>query len=318
MACHDPMEGGDGVMLASLWANLVKGKKAITPDTAERYRKHVGMMEKATGFALHDALTKDAAAAIKGLRKKYDNAGTMAIISHTILSLYSHTPSFASKHHESHDRWRTFAAAAAAMYRKGRDNNVVTDEIRAKTPTCAEIRKAMAALKISSLRDSQHYLMLALSVDNPPKRRDFGALQVLRRDLKATEGNYIVVPNGTGAVKLVLQEYKTAKKYGRFEELLADTLSDAIKKSLAAYPRKFLFVSPSGGSLSDGAYSEFVRTVFKERLGKPAGVNALRHMYISEQLKNGNLTTEKKRELAKSMNHSLTLQMEYDVVDLVK
>jgi hypothetical protein len=43
-----------------------------------------------------------------------------------------------------------------------------------------------------------------------------------------------------------------------------------------------------------------------------------KHMYISEQLKNGKLTTEKKKDLARSMNHSVTLQMEYDVVDLVK
>lgn len=301
-----------------LWSNLLKGDKPVMKETAEGYRKLVGMMETATNVPLQKALAQDAHAAIKGLRKHYNSTGTLAIISSAIMSLYRHSPKFAAQHKASHGRWRDFAAAAAFAYRKERDNNVVTDEIIAKTPTCAEIRKAMAALEIGNRRDSQHYLMLALSVDNPPKRRDFGALQVLRRDVKATEGNYIVVPNGAGPVKLVLQEYKTAKKYGRFDEMLSDTLSAAIKQSLAAYPRKFLFVSPSGGSLSDGAFAEFVRTVFKERVGKAAGVNALRHMYISDKMKNGNMTTEQKKELAQSMNHSVQLQMEYNVVDLVK
>lgn len=305
----------------ALWENLLKGNKPIKPETQQRYRNLISMMETVCGVTLYKALGADAHAAIKGLRKHYTNAGTMASIATVLVSLYRHSPSFASRHKASHDRWRRFLAVTAHTYQMERDDNRVTDEIIAKTPTCAEIRKAMAKLKatgLTKLRDSQHYIMLAISVDNPPKRRDLGALQVMRRDLKATKGNYIVVPNAGGQVKLVLQEYKTAKKYGRFEELLSDKLSDDIRESLVAFPRSYLFVGRDGGPMSDGAYGEFVRKVFKDRVGKVASVNALRHMYISEMLAKGKMTTAKRKDLAHSMNHSVVLQAEYNVVDMVK
>lgn len=307
-----------------LWDNLLKGDKAVKACTADGYRKMVGMMEKVSGVPLHKALANDAHAVIKALRKHYSSLGTLSSICTAIMSLYSHTPEFAAKHKAAHERWRKFATVVALTYRKERDDNHVTEEIRAKIPTCAEIRKAMAGMDpLASLRDSQHYIMLAMSVDNPPKRRDFGALEVLRSDVKDTKGNYVVVgakvrvDGSLPLVKLVMQDYKTDKKYGRHVEYLSEKLSDTIRQSIQAFPRKFLFTGRFG-ALSDGAYGEFVRTVFRERVGKAVGVNALRHMYITDRIENGNMSTAERKELARSMNHSVSLQLEYNVPVLPK
>jgi hypothetical protein len=303
--------------MQDLWANLAMGERAISPATVARYRRHMGLLEAAAGVSLEAAMRGDAAPAIKALRKKYDHPGTLANLGTVVMSLYGHSPDFALAHAESRERWRRFTAAAASVYKKERDNNVMTDELRAKIPTCREVRRAMARMQaagIATLRDSQHFLMMAMSVDNPPKRRDFGALRVLARERAGQEGNYVVVPP-KARVKLVMQEYKTAKTYGRFCEELSDALSSALRASLALFPRDYVFVGRDGRAMSDAAYGEFVRTVFKERVGKPAGVNALRHMYVTERTSTGKMTTGQRKTLARSMNHSMHMQIEYAVVD---
>jgi hypothetical protein len=300
-----------------LWDNLAKDPRPVSSATIDRYRTRIAQLLSLTGMTLHVLLTSGAAEAIRTVRTAHDNHGTRAALATPVMSLYSHSPTFAAKYKAAHDNWRSFGSMSAILYQKKRDNNQVSDDERAKLPTCAEIRKAMETLKksgLNNLRDSLHYIMLALSVDNPPKRRDLGALQVVSRDSSALLGNYIIVPNSAKPVRLVLQEYKTAKKYGRFEENMSTEVGDAIRDSLKDFPRKFLFVGQKGMPLSDGAYGEFVQAVFKKRLHKHVTINALRHMYITEvaDMK----TTAVRRELARRMNHSIGMQLEYNVVPM--
>jgi hypothetical protein len=273
------------------------------------------MIERVSGVSIEKAMSRDVRGVIAALRKEYKKASTLESLGTTVMSLYAHSPSFAKRHKSAHATWRAFMSAASHLEQEARDDNRATPEQRARTPRMEDIRAAMARLKKGGLRnakESQQHLLLSMCVDIPPKRLDFGSLMIVRK--KGQPGNYLHM-RGDG-VTLVMQEYKTSKTYGKYEEELPGSMVSDIRASLAAYPRAHLFVGADGGPLSDGAYAKFLTRTMKEQVGKAATANTIRHMYITEMVVHSKMTRGERRKLAASMNHSLEVQEQYQQVGL--
>jgi hypothetical protein len=255
------------------------------------------------------------------------SAATRKNIVTAVNSLLTHSPSFAKQHKDATAMWRRGQRILDQLVTSMEDDNRVTDAMRAKLVDINATGEIAKQLKASldrykgaptkaQLRDSQDYILLLLMVDVAPKRSDFGALRVLSSaPPKSHPGNYLILPKGRGrAATLVMKEYKTAKSHGVYIEDLPPHVSDAIRDSLTLWPRKYVFVGRNGDKLTDKAYGEVVKSTFRRRTGKNAGVNAIRHSFISQKCNPATTTTGELKQYAKAMNHSPTTQMRYHMV----
>jgi hypothetical protein len=159
---------------------------------------------------------------------------------------------------------------------------------------------------------SQDIVLMAVFAHLSPKRRDLGKVKVVQTiDDIAKDENGVVIPEHGAKGKLVLNEYKTAKTYGHFEEDLPKELTLIIKASLAAHPRPYLFCGPRGKPLSDSRYGTRVSDAMDRHMDKKLTVNDLRHLFITQNIKLDRVTHAQRADIASSMMHSPTVQLEY-------
>jgi hypothetical protein len=121
------------------------------------------------------------------------------------------------------------------------------------------------------------------------------------------KGNYIVLDDGY----IVINNYKTAKHHGKYEELLPIVLINDIRNSIKAYPRDYLFIKEDGLPMCNNTYSAFVKSTFMDLFGRATSLSLLRHIYITEKLDFNKLTIEELEEEAKGMLHTPELQRKY-------
>jgi hypothetical protein len=155
---------------------------------------------------------------------------------------------------------------------------------------------------------------MSMMVNMPPKRNDLGALRVHRVQPAQDEGNYVIVTR-QGDTTLVLNDYKTARKYGAMRESVPKVVAKSMRRSLRAFPRDFVFVGKDLDKMTDARYGQFVKDTFLKYTGKIAGVNAIRHAYITQMCNPTTMTREELKATARSMCHSIDMQAQYHVVD---
>jgi len=160
--------------------------------------------------------------------------------------------------------------------------------------------------KASALSD-QDYLIYLLYTEMPPLRADFTDLFLATRDSKKRPGNFLVMP-AKGKAKLVLQEYKTAKKYGRQVFTLPDSIKAQLNKIVTP-----TFEQSSILRMTPNLLGKKVSSIFEQLAGKRMSINLLRHAYIKHFLSKKRSIKEKEK-LAAKMLHSTTLQEQYDLV----
>jgi len=300
--------------------------KGVTDMSLKSYRARLDQFKTATSKALGPSLL-NVADSYKKLQKAYPNTVTRKTIVTSIVSVFKHNPDFEALHKKQASEWRVRQRHLSEMEQAIRDNNVVTDAMRAKLPDIAAVSEIAEKLKVDppgldSKKKSMQHLLLRMMVDMPPKRSDLGSVKVCGaatpvpehgRNAKRpnVDGNFVVV-HRTGPITLVLQDYKTSKFYGTFVERLPDGISKDVRESLKKYPRQHVFEDKDGKPYDGHAFGEYVKRTFKEYTNKPSGINAIRHAYIIATTKGK--TKAERRKIATSMNHSLNQQYDYDLI----
>ena len=139
-------------------------------------------------------------------------------------------------------------------------------------------------------------------------RDNFSGLEILPTERKNDDSitNFIIVPRSKNTnCRLIINSYKTQKKYGQMVVELSPYLSSLIRKYIANnYLTTNLFNSNKQGLTS------FVSTMNKN-IGVSGGISTLRQMKISQLLSSHNLTPEQRVSMANSMGHSPITQLEY-------
>lgn len=303
----------DDELLANLaHPKISKPGTQLSAISLATYSARLRLLMVATGKCLYKSLT-EAKATYTKLQSAYPELSTRKNIVTAVNGLLSRTPTFPDG---ARGAWKRYMNNLAQLDAAKRDDNRATPAMRKKLIDVEETRKIARALskRILSLKDSMEHVLLTMMVEMPPKRSDFGELQVKATESSSHSGNYVVVPAKVAGVVLVLNEYKTAKAYGELREELPSTVAAALRKSLADYPREYVFVGRKGKKLTAAAYGEFVKRTFLKHTGKPAGVSALRHAYISQVCNPGKLTQTELKRVAASMGHSVNEQGRYQVV----
>jgi len=171
---------------------------------------------------------------------------------------------------------------------KMRLDDELSEKPEGEYPTFAEYLEKSKAMFGA---DSREYL-LASMYSELTCRNDFN-LTVTNKNLKS--GNYLLVQKTK--LTIVLNEYKTAEKYGQMRH----TCSKELRKLILAYIEK------NGIKVGDLLFGvkdlQPVLSLMNSRLGYSTGANLFRHMRVSELMKDPNLNYEQKLELAKNMMH---------------
>lgn len=197
-------------------------------------------------------------------------------------------------------------------------NNVASPELLAKwieyDTIKIKLNQLLADEGHTKKRMSQDIVMLAVYSYLAPKRRDLGKLFVVEKeDDIAQDENGVVLPEQAAQGKMVLNEYKTAKVHGKFEEVLPDELTMIIMASLAAHPRPYLFCGPHCKPLSDEAYGRLVSDVMYRHMDKKLTVNDLRQLYVTqtEQQQVATMTLARRAVISHSMMHKSNVHLNY-------
>ena len=194
-----------------------------------------------------------------------------------------------------------------------RENNVLEPKLKERMFDFADVLDAARAAEGDTIHDSMDRIILLFVALQYPKRSDLGACAIVAGD-GVGKGNYVVVPK-KGACVLVMNDYKTSKKYGEYREELDAELGREIRASLDRFPREYLLVQARDTTrpLTRDGYSKRVASTFMKHLGVPVRPGDIRHLYIFNKARES--TYGERVEMASGMLHSFTMQAKYDRVD---
>lgn len=284
---------------------------AVSDMTMRTYIGRLSRMENISKRSLDDALLHPKET-YDTISKKYrTSATTRKGVLTAVMALFAHSPAYAKRHEKQHREWSLLHRMQAGIETKARNDNRITEAERAAMVSLEDLQNAAAKLekaKLKTLEQSMAHLLLLFMTEVPPKRLDLGELAVYKTAPAKYPGNYVIVPT-KGECKLVLQQYKTFKRYGVITDVLPAKLASALRASLKAFPRDHVF-----GRKNPDQYGYYIRTVTEKYTGKVATINDIRHAYISERCIASKVTIGELQAIARSMGHNTDMQARYQLV----
>ena len=167
---------------------------------------------------------------------------------------------------------------------------------------------------------SRDLALFGLYVAIPPRRvMDYQLMRLAGPGTKLDEAaNWLVLDRGGKPSRLVINRYKTSKRYGQF---VRDSLPPALQKVLGSYVREaeleageLIFPTTGGEVYTPAAFSALVGALFQRLFGHRAGVNALRHSAVTHFLAKKK-TVAQREAFAKEMAHSVGMQALYEKIE---
>ena len=142
----------------------------------------------------------------------------------------------------------------------------------------------------------QDYIILRLYHEYP-LRNDVGSLHVIDDEKKIEENkNYLVV--GDKEYKIILQQYKTFKRYGKKEYTLDKNLQRLVKKLLKHNDSGFLLLNKNRKSkMTRNNLTLHLNRIFMKYTGKKIGSSMLRHIQSSELNKDRISLVEQQKQI---------------------
>lgn len=150
-------------------------------------------------------------------------------------------------------------------------------------------------------RDFQKALLLALYTRIPPVRNDYYNLKVKNYNPE--------IDNYYGNKILVLNNYKTAKYYGRIIIRIDNTLKELIKKNIN--DTDFLFITEKGVPFSSTNFTKYFQKIFQENFNTKTNFQMMRNIYITHMYEKKDLSLEKIKLINRIMGHSLEQSLLY-------
>jgi len=146
----------------------------------------------------------------------------------------------------------------------------------------------------------QERILIGLYTQLEPVRCDYTHIKLYAVDPKLDKGTYFIINDEKKEV--VINDYKTAGKYGAIRQPLPERLADMItmwfKDESVMLP------------VTESTLSKRIKVLFKKITGKPMTVCALRHSRLTHLYKGCPKPLEIKR-IAAAMGHSVETAMSY-------
>ena len=288
------------------------------PTTFNNYIHRLERLRDTTvGVPSYTRLLSAPDASYEKIRAAYPNITTRKNMLTVLLTLFKNVEQLRTSLPDQHKRWKTFHdnmdSFQEAKYKKHMPD---VGQLAKYTPF-EDIEQKYRELSNGdphqTLQDSLQFILLSIVVSTPPKRSDYGSMQVYyENDPNQSDTNYIVI-NGVRPSYMVFTKYKTSKEYKRVEQDLPAQTTRDIKASLRRHPRDYLFVNRFRNPFaSNDGYSKFVVNTFSKLFGRNTGVTMLRHIFITEKLSFDEMDDDELEGVAQQMLHSTKLQKKYN------
>jgi hypothetical protein len=192
------------------------------------------------------------------------------------------------------------------MSDKQKENWMSFDEVKAVESRLLDIIKPILSQKHPVTSDQMNmivdWLLVALSsgIYFPPRRSEWQYIKL--KSVTPESDNYIDLKKGV----FVLNQYKTAKLYGREEIPYGKPFGLLLKKVLAVIPDQQFLLENKGKQMNSSVITQRLNRIF----GKKVSTSMLRHIYTTD--KYGDMPALKELNAsAEAMGHSLTQHLEY-------
>lgn len=192
------------------------------------------------------------------------------------------------------------------MSDKQKDNWMTMDEVKAVESRLLDIIKPILSQKHPVTPDQMKmiidWLLVALSsgIYFPPRRSEWQYIKI--RNVNPETDNYIDLKKGA----FVLNQYKTAKLYGREQVEYGKPFGVLLKKVLAIIPDQTYLLEHKGKQFNSSTITSRLNSIFDKKVS----TSMLRHIYTT--YKYGDMPSLKELQAsADAMGHSLTQHLEY-------
>lgn len=178
----------------------------------------------------------------------------------------------------------------------------IVDELLTKHRKIALKAYRKPTLDKKDFQDIQDYILLVLySGKYIPVRRsvDYHAFKI--RDIDTSQDNYL--QKG----KMIFQQYKTAKTYGKQELVMPRPLQTILKKWIEVNPTNYLLFNTQLQPLTSVTITQRLNKIF----GKPISVNALRHLYLTNKFGHTIQINEDLEQAMRDMGSSMNMSTTY-------
>jgi hypothetical protein len=158
-------------------------------------------------------------------------------------------------------------------------------------------------IKNKSHLEDDEILAYSLYILMPPVRNDYANMIITNGNAEFKENaNYYNIINE----QFIFNEYKTAKTDAPLIVKPPQEVIDIINASLEIMPRKNLIYKIGNDNVSTNVFGKFIQSISMKLVGKPIGINDIRHLYASQH-NVGNTSIDDLKEDARVMGHSLQI-----------
>jgi hypothetical protein len=309
-------DNSESSFLDTVKENL-KEKKKISDTSCQVYLRNLKKLNGGKAFDNFDFL-KEVEETLKQLDSFKETTKRNYLISIvSVLGLYPEQKETHDKYHQlMMQKKEEIEKKSEDLTKTQEDNWVNWQEVKDQLKLLEE--KVAIFYKKKQITDDDFlvllsYLILALYVLIPPRRnKDYSLMRVVQNftpDL-STDFNYYDLTKK----KFIFNNYKTSKKYGRYDLSVPNALKTVINKYLKHRASKFalddqdnkpFLIRPDGTVLDK---SNSITKVLNKVFGKSIGSSMLRHIFLSDKY----LATFKASKLdAEQMAHSPAEQKKY-------
>ena len=247
--------------------------------------------------------------------KAFDNHQSRKALLSAIRALFKYNEHLKEEYASEYEAWTHFAQET---------DKTIFDRVSTAQPTqrellnwvpWAEIVRKQQEMSATEYGSFEH-VVLSMYTLMEPMRADFGQLRLYfeGRDAVPTEksdDNYIIISPQPGHSRIILNTYKTSRKYGAFQRIIPDELVHVIVKSVHLTPREYLFTDETGNPYSKrNTYTKMVNRILERLFKKRLTISLLRHAFISG-IDFNESTPGQLMQYSKNMMHSMGMQQLY-------
>lgn len=297
----------------------------VTPKTLESYRSSLrtlqAVMEGAHGERGRTPpltwIACNPRTVLRRLLAEYSNDGTRRRFVAAVRALFKHNPALTETNPTCALRWGRALESLNALHKERAESGEPSEREREAWVPWKEVLRAERRLAEEDPGGPDH-LLLAMYCLMEPLRQNFGNVRIYGTHPPAETAapNHLILlrnneAGGAGRAFLVLNDYKTSKRYGTFKRELPPPLVRILFKSLEAHPRRYLFVDRSGNPYEkQNSFTQHSNRTLERIFGRKVTVSLLRHAFIS----NLDFNEEPPSSLfqkARNMTHSIAMQQLY-------
>jgi len=235
------------------------------------------------------------------LDKKYENRGTLSVICYTLKKLFTET-----NEKKKSEFWsKKGSEISQDVNQQERKSELTGNEID-NWKTQEEILKILNDIPLDSITNYNRFLLLALTTQQPPLRKNFYATVKFLIDPKKNDGvsNYVVIETKPKSCYYIVNNDKVSK-HEKFQDsehteipIENKDLINLLHNSYDQKKREYVFESDNNKPYS-------INTISALLLERPFNLNfnILRSSYITAFYKK-NIYPQEREDLAIKMRHS--------------